>query len=160
VDARSILAVCGLLLLHYRFRAYDRQDSDRVLHYFSAEKRPTLWRVLPAIEELQMAWEAKRDDEKYILYRSAIQDGLDKLNKYYSRFDQKPCYILALGKFCCNIFSDKGLTQRDQSFTPITNSRTSSLHGAVQKNRLRNEQQVIDRQKTGRMRQERLSKRR
>jgi hypothetical protein len=155
VDARNILAVCGLLL-HYWFRSYDRQDSDRVLHYFSAEKQPTLWRALPAIEELQTAWEAKRDDEKYILYRNAIQDGLDKLNKYYSRFDQKPCYILALGKFCCNIFSDKGLTYRDQSFTRITNSHTLSLCGVVQRNRLRNERKVIDRQRTGRMKHGKL----
>lgn len=69
-----------------------------------------LWHALPAIEELQMMWEAKHDD-KYILYQNAIQDRLDKLSKYYSHFDQKPCYILALGKFCCNIFSDKVSTQ-------------------------------------------------
>jgi hypothetical protein len=69
-----------------------------VLHHFSAEKRPTLWRALPVIEELQTAWEAKRDSPKYALYHDAINDGLDKLNKYYSRFDQKPCFILALSK--------------------------------------------------------------
>jgi hypothetical protein len=57
---------------------------------------PTLWRVLPAIERLQTAWEAKRDDEKYALYVSALNDGLDKLRKYYTRFDKKPAYILAL----------------------------------------------------------------
>ena len=69
-----------------------------MLHHFSAEKRPTLWCALPVIEELQTAWEAKRDSPKYVLYHDAINDGLDKLNKYYSRFDQKPCFILALSK--------------------------------------------------------------
>jgi hypothetical protein len=57
-----------------------------------------LWRALPAIEELQTAWETKRDDPKYAIYKPAINDGLAKLNKYYSRFDEKPAFILALCK--------------------------------------------------------------
>jgi hypothetical protein len=32
------------------------------------------------------------------MYHDAINDGLEKLQKYYSRFDQKPSYILALGE--------------------------------------------------------------
>jgi hypothetical protein len=64
---------------------------------FSAEKRPTLWRALPAIEELQTAWEAKRDNRRFTVYQTAIKDGLAKLSKYYSRFDEKPAYILSLG---------------------------------------------------------------
>jgi hypothetical protein len=56
-----------------------------------------LWRALPAIEELQMAWEAKHDNPHFAVYQPAIDDGLAKLNKYYSRFDEKPAYILALG---------------------------------------------------------------
>jgi len=56
-----------------------------------------LWRALPAIEELQTAWEAKCDDPRYRIYKPAITDGLNKLNKYYSRFDEKPGFILALG---------------------------------------------------------------
>ena len=50
------------------------------------------------IKQLQTAWEAKCDDLKYALYRSALSDGLSKLNKYYSRFDEKPAFILALGQ--------------------------------------------------------------
>ena len=69
-----------------------------MLHHFSAEKRPMLWRVLPVIEELQTAWEAKHDNPKYTLYHDAINDGLNKFNKYYSCFDQKPSFILALGR--------------------------------------------------------------
>jgi len=57
-----------------------------------------LWCALPVIENLQTAWEAKCDDDRYILYRDATQDGLNKLKKYYSSFDQKPTFILALGK--------------------------------------------------------------
>jgi hypothetical protein len=59
-----------------------------------------LWRALPLIEELQTRWEKKRDGtagfERFSAYRAAIQDGLDKLRKYYNKFDEKPAYILAL----------------------------------------------------------------
>ena len=79
-----------------------------MLHHFSAKKRPTLWRALPVIEELQTAWEAKRDNLKYALYHDAINDGLNKLNKYYSCFDQKLSFILALGRSqLSSFFGDK-----------------------------------------------------
>lgn len=75
------------------------QDSKNIQHYFSSERLPTLWRALPAIEELQTAWEARHDDSHFVEYRDAITDRLQKLHKYYSRFDKKPSYLLALGKF-------------------------------------------------------------
>jgi len=68
-----------------------------IQHYFSPKRQPTLWRALPAIEELQTAWEAKRDNVRYAPYKTALTDGLNKLNKYYSRFDEKPNYVLSLG---------------------------------------------------------------
>lgn len=71
-------------------------DSKHVLHHFSAEKHPTLYRALPAIEELQSMWEMKASNLAYSIYHDAIRDGLTKLGKYYSRFDNKPVYILAL----------------------------------------------------------------
>lgn len=75
------------------------QDSKDIQHYFSSERLPTLWRALPALEELQTAWEAKRDSDKFFLYKDAINDGLEKLQKYYSRIDSKPTFVLALGTF-------------------------------------------------------------
>ena len=55
-----------------------------------------LWCALPTIEELQTAWETKCDDPQYAIYEDVINDGLAKLNKYYSWFDEKLSYILAL----------------------------------------------------------------
>ena len=75
-----------------------RQDSNRIQQYFSSEKEPTLWRALPALEELQSAWEKKQDTPKYYLYKDALVDGLEKVGKYYSRLDEKPSFVLALGK--------------------------------------------------------------
>ena len=51
-----------------------------------------------AIEDLQTAWEDKRDDPCFEVYADALQDGLDKLTKYYSAFDQAPAVLLALSK--------------------------------------------------------------
>lgn len=53
--------------------------------------------MLPAIEKLQTAWEAKLNSLHMSIYHDAISDGLNKLKKYYSRFNKKPSYILALG---------------------------------------------------------------
>jgi hypothetical protein len=60
-----------------------------------------LWRALPALEELQTAWEDKWKLEHFALYRDAIDAGLAKLQKYYPRIDAKPVFILALGMFLC-----------------------------------------------------------
>jgi hypothetical protein len=59
---------------------------------------------LPVIEELQTAWEAKLNNPKYALYHNAISDGLEKLKKYYSHFDQKPSFILMLGESAFKAF--------------------------------------------------------
>ena len=64
---------------------------------FSREKKPCLWCAIPVIEELLMAWEAKATSLRFIDYHDAIEDGIDKLKKYYSRFDFKPSIVLSLG---------------------------------------------------------------
>jgi hypothetical protein len=99
VDVATILAVRPQQIYCSIQSVIAEQDANNIQQYFSAEKRPTLWRVLPALEKLQTAWEKKRDSSRYAIYRDAINDGLSKLNKYYSRFDEKPAYVLALGLF-------------------------------------------------------------
>ncbi len=59
--------------------------------------------MLPAIEALQTTWEAKHEDPHFVIYYDAINKGLAKLQKYYSRFDEKPSYVLALGKLPLNL---------------------------------------------------------
>lgn len=56
-----------------------------------------LYCVLPAIEDLQTAWEGLATKAKYHIYHDAINDSLEKLKKYYSKFNEKPTYVLALG---------------------------------------------------------------
>ncbi|KAF8878624.1 hypothetical protein BD779DRAFT_1474702 [Infundibulicybe gibba] len=49
---------------------------------------------------LQTVWENKSEDPKYAIYHDAINDGLMKLKKYYSKFDEKPVYFLSLAPPC------------------------------------------------------------
>ncbi|KAI9507030.1 hypothetical protein F5148DRAFT_968980, partial [Russula earlei] len=81
---------------HVRDACKILKDSNDIQHYFSSEQLPTLWCALPAIEQLQTAWEAKSQDDHFSLYHDAMNNGLTKLQKYYSCFDEKPIYVLAL----------------------------------------------------------------
>jgi hypothetical protein len=72
------------------------KDSNDIQELFSSEQQLTLWRALPALEELQTAWEGKRKAPRFLLYRDAVDAGLGKLRKYYSRIDSKPVFILSL----------------------------------------------------------------
>ena len=74
-------------------------DANNIQQYFSHELQPTLWHAIPTFEELQTGWETKCDSPRYMLYKNAIDRGLSKISKYYSKFDEKPAYILALGTF-------------------------------------------------------------
>ncbi|KAG1735306.1 uncharacterized protein EDB91DRAFT_1056392, partial [Suillus paluster] len=71
-------------------------DANDIKQYFSSEQQPTLWNAIPAMEEPQTAWESKSENLWFALYKEAIQQGLAKIGKYYSKFDDKPVYILAL----------------------------------------------------------------
>ena len=79
-------------------------DANNVQQCFSAEQHPTLWRVVPVLEELQTSWEGKRADPRYEPYHLAIDRGLAKIGKYYNRLDDKPVYILALGRSTAVIY--------------------------------------------------------
>lgn len=94
---------------------------------FSREKKPCLWRAIPAIEELLTAWEAKAMSLRFIDYHDAIEDGIDKLKKYYSWFDFKP------SRFFLSLFL--GLTYSIQYFIRTSSWHTLNRTGAAQGNR-------------------------
>src|SRR5271156_5905995 len=74
------------------------QDANKVLHKFSTDKYPNIYRAITAFEALQTAWETKLASNRYSTYHTALHDGLGKLRKYYNKFDQKPAFLLALGE--------------------------------------------------------------
>lgn len=76
-------------------------DITHIQQLFSSQKDATMYRVIPAIENLLTLWETKLKDPDFALYHDAIQDGIDKLQKYYVKFDRKPAYIIGLCTHFC-----------------------------------------------------------
>ena len=74
------------------------QDANKVLHKFSAVKYPNIYCAITTFKALQTAWETKLASNHYSVYHNALHDGLEKLHKYYNKFDQKPAFLLALGE--------------------------------------------------------------
>ena len=64
------------------------------------------------------------------MYQTAIKDGLAKLNKYYSRFDEKPAYILALRKSMYESITNLS-DVNTQSYTHTSNWLTLKWLGGV-----------------------------
>ena len=50
------------------------------------------------IEQLESAWEDKIEDPAFVDFHNALNNGLDKIRKYYCKFDEKPNFILSLCK--------------------------------------------------------------
>ncbi|KAF8443721.1 hypothetical protein L210DRAFT_3396056, partial [Boletus edulis BED1] len=71
-------------------------DANNIQQLFSDESCATLWRAIPEIKELLSAWEKKLGSPRYSIFKNVLQDGIDKVMKYYNRFDDKPVYVLAL----------------------------------------------------------------
>jgi len=90
--------------------------------------------MFPAIEELLTAWKAKIADPHYTIFASVLQAGIDKLLKYYNRFDMKPCILVNLGESSSLVFRSFSyqITQRS---TLTSNSIGSNSTGVVPKNR-------------------------
>ena len=54
--------------------------------------------MIPLIEDLLSRWDDKLNDPTYIAYHTALQDGIDKLRKYYCAFNDRPAFILSVCK--------------------------------------------------------------
>jgi len=50
------------------------------------------------MEALLTAWEKKLNSAQFALFRAALADAIDKLNKYYCKFDNIPAILLAVCK--------------------------------------------------------------
>ncbi|KIM67464.1 hypothetical protein SCLCIDRAFT_107416, partial [Scleroderma citrinum Foug A] len=73
-------------------------DANKLQQSFSSKNHATLWCAVPALKELQTSWEVKKNMTRYMLYHEALARGLAKIGKYYNRLNDKPVYVLALGK--------------------------------------------------------------
>ena len=93
VDACDILGVSGFLFYWPNDVWFNVQDSNQIQQYFSSEKE------LACSSHFQTAWEKEHNNPKYTLYKDALSKGLEKIRKYYSWLDDKPSFMLALGKY-------------------------------------------------------------
>ena len=73
-------------------------NANAIQHIFSYGNQPALWHAIPTFEKLQTAWEEKHDSPKYAPYKPALTRALEKIKRYYNKFDKKIVYVLALGK--------------------------------------------------------------
>lgn len=72
------------------------QHPYKIQQLFSASKTVSIYNAIPAFEKLLTQWENKRKDPDLAQYHAALDAGLEKLRKYYLKFDEKPAYILSL----------------------------------------------------------------
>ena len=73
-------------------------------------------------------------DPHYTIFITVLQAGIDKLWKYYNRFDIKPCIFINLGKFS-SMFFLSFFDQIEQPSTHTSNLIGSNSTGVVPKNR-------------------------
>ncbi|KAH9856303.1 hypothetical protein C2E23DRAFT_702760, partial [Lenzites betulinus] len=71
-------------------------DANWFYQICSSTRVPTLHQVIPAIELLSSCWEKKAEDADYAIFHSALGRGLEKLTKYYKKFDNMHVYVLSL----------------------------------------------------------------
>lgn len=93
-----------MFCLHLTLTSF--QDANKIQQYFSSDKAPTLWRVIPAVEDLISAWTKKAADPKYADYWPGLQAGIEKIKKYRPPLDKKKAYPLALSKFSASLDPD------------------------------------------------------
>lgn len=63
-----------------------------------ADKAPTLYNALPAIEKLCGAWEKALKKWKYNAFVPALEEGMSKLNDYYEKTAASDAHIMAMSK--------------------------------------------------------------
>jgi hypothetical protein len=71
------------------------QGAAKIQETFSAEYYPTIWRILPAYEELLAEWRVFSHDPRMIALWPAIEAGIESLEKYYNKTDNSPAHIIS-----------------------------------------------------------------
>lgn len=117
-DARLILKV--RLLNTFPAMLTCGQDSNDIQQVFSSEDKPSLYKIIPRLEQLLTSWEDKLEDDCFAPYHEALSQGLAKIRKYYNKLDEKHVYVLALCTLFATYFHQHHINTA-QSFTPSSN---------------------------------------
>lgn len=68
---------------------------------FSSERRPTVWKILPAFEQFLDRWRAFGLDKSFAALHPAIEVGLKTFEKYYEKANKSSAQIIKLCKSLC-----------------------------------------------------------
>lgn len=63
---------------------------------FSSETSPTVWKVLPVIENFMQEWQDLAADNNYAALAPAINSGLKTTEKYFGKAMQSSAQIMNL----------------------------------------------------------------
>lgn len=75
---------------------------------FSAEYYPTLWHVIPLYKEIIHKWKEYSSDVDMQVLWTAIEAGVDNLEKYYNKTENSPAHIVAMCTKCyCYVIVSK-----------------------------------------------------
>ena len=72
---------------------------------FSAEHQPSVFKVLPVFEAFRTKWETLAKDTEYAIIQTAINIGIEMIDKYYSKAKLSEANIISLCKSCQLLFS-------------------------------------------------------
>ena len=75
------------------------QVPDSVQQSFSAEKFPSLHKVLPALEAVHSEWSKMAGLSKFDRFKPALQAGITKIETYYERTSFSSAYIFSMGNY-------------------------------------------------------------
>ena len=84
---------CSLLCRSTKIIVSGSREGPRNV---SAEYYPTIWRILPAYEELLADWRKFATDRRMVTLRPAIEAGIGSLEKYYNKTDNSPAHIVSM----------------------------------------------------------------
>ncbi|KAF5365840.1 hypothetical protein D9757_012805 [Collybiopsis confluens] len=70
--------------------------ADNAQQAFSAEKEPSLYIGIPALEALHRAWSTRSTRSKYSPFRTALEAGVSKVEEYYEKITDNQAYIISM----------------------------------------------------------------
>lgn len=74
------------------------KEAALVQQRFSAERTPTVYRILPVYERFRDNWAALRARDDMRTLATALDAGIASIEKYYNKTEKQPANIVCLCK--------------------------------------------------------------
>jgi hypothetical protein len=70
------------------------QETWKQHEHYSGDLDPSLWKVIPGLEQLMVNLGKMAREPKYARISHAIHAGIEILEKYYNKLDSSPAHVL------------------------------------------------------------------